>query len=1068
MANTGNIDIDFDFSNNNITINGISINDNNGITTYTNLETNSTQLGQPNNIQNYMKIRTICDIIKDGTNATIAVPKDDLILLLRRIFGDDLVNIAAEPTKLEEIKANSNNICKNDITGRVFIKSAYVDHIPLQLTHVFNESGVAPDTFAPEGVKIMSSFASVADPASRREPGESFPGKNLQLKFNTGYMAGLVGFLSDTSWCATQTSVFQGNQTKYKFQINVGNNAENNVGNNAENNVDGGTINGNDVTNENITTKNFDGGYYFQGNPTKNKYIYNKISKNPQNLQNLQNQEIQQIMRYMIIKEMGDMMQVYVMLVWYYLQKQENPQQISKDKFVMSTTDLVVMNTCQLFKMPCLYTNQGKNDSMLGENDKKQFDEIFEKIMTEKENGREKYKSWKNNNKFANTLYYLPDVFEDTVTILKKRLEMIHYVIKSQNEKQLAVVEKAKNNLNDIRYIKMGRLGPLLTSFNNDNLQEIIEKIIKNIEKINQHLYVDFTTYHNNITNKTITNETIEEELKKLKKNYSLNILITRQKYPPGGNSYVYVLQNMTHYTEKYAIGNGTQKLVDMILDNDNFVDVPEPIQQQPIQEVMKFPKTKIISGRGPNENWLIYSIANWFNGVYHQINNVFGKIFEPFRFFDDLNTMDWMGVGGMNHRYGDNDTNRLFNNLNQPYIHIGFVSMIPCIYEQLCNIYEKHNVVFNDEYGKIFIKEFIFNLTRYMVDENGLNSGPNLKPPYNDIGRPYPEDFNLPDYPFPYFTNIIPSLCVRIEPYNKYVKHSDDMVHEKKVVEDAIIIEKDNEVLNELKETKEELDKIQNNKNSLIINNGLNPFFTVDDTFAKKLFEMSGLSIINQEYTGQVITDDTDEILEVEQQETQQQQQGTEVDDDPLITPERVTRQSPTGPQQVTPPPATPINSPEKLKELFKTPDNKTNFLDEIVEPLKQFRPADKTLQQITESNIQDDENTTYLSELLNSIKSGETPIDNNDLREKIFSYIKTGTTPIKSVPFFSLDGGKRGKHGKPGNNKTKKRIRKSHDMKHHKTNKKNKYTNTCKNKTRKIIRRNPKNAKNVKNAKM
>jgi hypothetical protein len=297
----------------------------------------------------------------------------------------------------------------------------------------------------------------------------------------------------------------------------------------------------------------------------------------------------------------------------------------------------------------------------------------------------------------------------------------------------------------------------------------------------------------------------------------------------------------------------------------------------------------------------------------------------------------------------------------------------------------------------------------------------------------------------------------VRIEPYNKYVKHSDDMVHEKKVVEDAIKIEKDNEVLNE---TKEELDKkIQNN-------NGLNPFFTVDDTFAKKLFEMSGLSIINQEYTGQVITDNTDEILEVEQQETQQQQ-GTEVDDGHL-TPQRVTQQPPTGPQQVTPPPATPINSPEKLKELFKTPDNKTNFLYEIVEPLKQFRPADETLQQITESNIQNDKNTTYLSELLNSIKSGETPINDNDLKNKIFSYIQTGTTtPIKPV-HFSLYGGKRGKHGKPGNNKTKKRIRKSYDMKHHKTNKKNKYTNTCKNKTRKIIHRNPKNAKNVKNAKM
>jgi hypothetical protein len=77
----------------------------------------------------------------------------------------------------------------------------------------------------------------------------------------------------------------------------------------------------------------------------------------------------------------------------------------------MSTTDLVVMNTCQLFQMPCLYTNQGKDTSLLSEQEKTDFQNMLEDKMIKKGKnpgtGREIYKNWKKNNKFANTLYYL-------------------------------------------------------------------------------------------------------------------------------------------------------------------------------------------------------------------------------------------------------------------------------------------------------------------------------------------------------------------------------------------------------------------------------------------------------------------------------------------------------------------------------------------------------------------------------------------------------------------------------------------------------------------------------------
>jgi hypothetical protein len=321
-----------------------------------------------------------------------------LIPLLKKLFPPELVTIAAEPAKLEQIKAISNENCNNFMSGRVFIKSAYTDHIPLPVTHVFNESGAEPDTFSPIGAIIMSSFASVADPATRKVPTSSYPEQlHKTLKFETGFMSDLIGFLKNTTWEATQTSDFAGNNTEYSFRINVGLNGG----------INGGIVSGNDVTNSNISKTEFNGGYYFQGNPTKNKFIYKNVEK-------VGNAEIlKQILRYMIIKEMGDMMQVYVKLVWFYLQ---NPQ-FAKDKFVMSTTDLVVMNTCQLFKMPCLYTNQGKDTSLLSEQEKTDFKNMLEEKMGNK--GTQIYNNWKKNNKFANTLYYLP--FEELNLILETR-----------------------------------------------------------------------------------------------------------------------------------------------------------------------------------------------------------------------------------------------------------------------------------------------------------------------------------------------------------------------------------------------------------------------------------------------------------------------------------------------------------------------------------------------------------------------------------------------------------------------------------------------------------------------
>ena len=1016
-----NINVGFDGTDNNIRINIRIDNNNNNITIpipihdNTTLKENSDELSElpelskeEGRIPKYMMIRTICDIIKDATNARIIVPrKDVLIPLLNQLFPPKFVTIAAEPARLEEIKAISNDKSNRFMSGRVFIKSAYTDHIPLPVTHVFNESGAEPDTFSPIGATIMSSFASVADPATRKVPTSSYPGENYTLHFDQTFMSGLVGFLEQTTWWAMQIGVFRpDNNTQYKFEINVGANSD----------VTGGIVSNNDNDNDNVVTNNtiaknkFSGGYYFQGNPTKNKFI----NKNPGNLS--------EILRYMIIKEMGDMMQVYVMLVWYVIIMENNKN--NKNKFVMSTTDLVVMNTCQLFQMPCLYTNQGKDSSMLSGQEKIDFDDIFKKKMDSK--GTEIYKNWKKNNKFANTLYYLP--FEESSELKnRRRLNTIYYVIKTQNQKQLDTFDKAKVNLNNLRYIKMGRLGPLMTSFSNDIMTEIIPRIIQNIEVINHNLLV---RYNELIRDNNYTGEETDIELKKL---FSLHILITRQKYPPTfGNTYVYVIQNLTHYTEELPIGDGTSKLVDMILDNniDKFktVDITGGVTTNPELNIPENPK--VSNDPGPNEKWLIYSIANWFKGVRNNLYNSFGWIFEPIVDYSSNLSL----VGGMVEE--EEEENTSINNFGQSYEKIGFVTLIPCIYEQLCSIYEKHNIVYGNvygntesKYGEIFVENFILNLTRYQTNKNI----PTLISPYNNI-----VDVGRDDKPIPYSFNLIYSIPDMEDskshhnkylPYEECVIHTDDIDFDIKNIHDSDVEFKE-ELIAELEKKKIEL--IANN------NNIRDNVFTVDDNFAQALFKKSGITFNEP-----------------------QEQLTTPINGSPQATAV-----------------ATPISSQKDL-EAYLSPENEMNrqkLFDLIITPLKEKQIPQ--LENIMLDNI--DLNSGLLFEILDQIKSdikNKLQLD-DDLKETIINFMNTrkienirqrGETLDfdETPPLFiisvsddeksEMDGTTGGKFIK--NKKTRRRNKRSH-KKHHKTNKRHKkHKKSCKNKTRKTKKAKRKN---------
>ena len=965
-----------------------------------------TNLGR---IQRYMMLRTICDIRKDAINATIAVDnsRGQLDVILTQIFENQPLVEEATLPKLEEIKAISYHNCKEYISGRVFIKSAYTDHIPIPVQYVFNESGAKPDTFSPEGATIMSSFASVADPATRTNPTESFPGLNFGLRFDRSFME-LVGFLEGTMWGAMQIGKFDVNNTQYNFRNWVGRGVE---------------VSGQSVTDSSIATTPFNGrtGYYFQGNPTKNKFI----NKYPDNV-------VPEILKYMIIKEMGDMMQVYVMLVWFCLEQQKN--QMNKHNFVMSTTDLVVMNTCQLFQMPCLYTNQGKDNSMLTEQDKKNLEDIYKKKILAKANGIDVYKNWKKNNKFANTLYYLP-ITENGLDKLKRRLNTIYYVIKSQNDKQLAIFEMASENTDKLRYIKMGRLGPLMTSFSNpDIIKIIIDIITANIENINHNLLVKYTELYNNLNDNPIDQPEIE-----LKNHFSLNILITRQIYPPNSHSYVYVIQNVTRYTKEQPICDDTTiyyknndgKLVNMILDtiSDNniekFKDILEKTGNVTPPNLDNIISTNPkVSDPGPNENWLIYSIANWFNVVHQSLIMHFGDVFKPFDLgnLDILNMGYWEGVGGKNHEY--HDTKNEDNSLQQPYINIGFVTMIPSIYEHLCSIYEKHDVVYDDDFGKYFIVVFILNLTRYYqgpVDNENPTGKPMLTPPYNNIG---PLDGSNP----------FSTSCRR--PYKKNVIHTDDIEFDLENIRNSDIDFKE--------ELKEEIHK------NIAERIGKN-VFTVNDHFARVLIIVSGLTFNDNDNDNREVSPLFSELFG---QEIYAAEEIGVSDDETSGTSDRAE-----GHAELVNVPSTPIHSQEYLETLLSPQNtffNKLNFFNSIISPLKDKQILGY-LKDIRYDNIYAYSNQLY--DTLNDIRNGKIPVNDENLEQIITKFVDTGKISTGSVVFEGVNGEgmtreddnvSGGKIIK--NKKTRRRMGRTRHKKHHKTNKKHKkHQTSCKNKTRK-----------------
>jgi hypothetical protein len=393
---------------------------------------------------------------------------------------------------------------------------------------------------------------------------------------------------------------------------------------------------------------------------------------------------------------------------------------------------------------------------------------------------------------------------------------------------------------------------------------------------------------------------------------------------------------------------------------------------------------------------------------------------------------------------------------------------MMPSIYEQLCSIYEKHDVVYDDVFGQTFIRVFISNLTRYYQDQDNGNI-PTLTSPYDKIDNSGDAGTNAK--PYPYSCNLTPKIPSSPEdgmhhykPYDKCVIHTYDIDFDIKNIEESnaeseIDVKFKDELIEELKKKKQEL--IANNNNNNIRDNG----FTVDDKFAGALFKNSGMIFIEEPEVN-IVPMDTDHVSF---QEADISTQGSTVSPEgATVSPERgvTVVQTKTSPTSVT----DMINSPQK-NILY------TKLFQNIIKPLKDKIPKIPEIKEL--ENINNSEKIQgyeqIIDDILNKINNNNIILNDEKLTTRIKTFKETGeikpnvTAVAETLRYDDSgdemtkidDGPSGGKFIK--NKKTRRRNKRSH-KKHHKTNKRHikddkQHKKSGKNKTRKTKKTKRKN---------
>ena len=304
------------------------------------------------------------DCIKDGKEGDGITAKKEIMNLI--FPGQDNVTDDTLKTIRDQLLKDNDNLISPDS----WLKSSSCTVSYEYIKNVFYETGLDPEDFivdfknpSEKSFSMIGSFPSeIGDPGSRKPEkfDVRFPDERTPLTFEASFM-NYFGFGEKTNYSATLTNIINKVGT-YKYSIDLG------PAFNNENNVFGAEIRPRDnsalVINRFTSTTPFKSNEtfescnktfplinevsadeYFKGNNYKNSLINVLYAKNPSS-------NLPEIKRYIISKEMGDVMQVLLMMVWQLVQSNSD-----KRIYCMTSLDSIVFMLCIILEQPCMYTH---------------------------------------------------------------------------------------------------------------------------------------------------------------------------------------------------------------------------------------------------------------------------------------------------------------------------------------------------------------------------------------------------------------------------------------------------------------------------------------------------------------------------------------------------------------------------------------------------------------------------------------------------------------------------------------------------------------------------------------
>jgi hypothetical protein len=398
---------------------------------------------------------------------------------------------------------------KENIKPRIFLKGDIISSAYFNVRFCIAESGMGVEKWAKNRtrVKVIGTFSEAADPAPRTNPDLLWTLFDDWIEFNSAILNGLFKFPPGSTWKATRIngSSIDKNYALdgcFTYEIVVG--LKQGTTPISVNGTSGHKELPNDSSNPNYE--------YFKGNATKNTYLnVNASSANATNPNQKDANALVECYKYIVLKEMGDVMQVLQFFIWCQLYCQEyNREPVVEfpypdtdeegnetgtstppllEDVLIYTTDGVVFSLCNMLKVPCLYTGGGHT-----------------------------------------ALHYIP-VKESINNILKKTLtEAMDFILAFNRNLKMNLVTSLLTN--DIHFNKEGRGGTRVSICTKDLVKDRITKIISFIDIYNKALidlvnayivYIEGTQF----TDVPLIQNNLDIFIKRIKQEINPNLIVT-------------------------------------------------------------------------------------------------------------------------------------------------------------------------------------------------------------------------------------------------------------------------------------------------------------------------------------------------------------------------------------------------------------------------------------------------------------------------------------------------------------------------------------------------------------